>query len=89
MAFALPSFKSVEFGKDLTDGGKDNIGNCVALLLGATAGSAAATLTADKMGTESAEARKLVGGAVGGMVGALVVSGPTIILDSCRRSDVF
>ena len=75
MAIASPNLKSLEFGKDLTEGGKDNLGKSVALMLGAAAGAAAATLTADKMGSEEQRSRKLVGGAVGGLVGCLVTGG--------------
>ena len=47
----------------------------IALLCGVSAGTAAGTLTADKMGCEESAAQMLIGGCVSGLIGALFTSG--------------
>mmetsp|Transcript_18970 Transcript_18970/g.34245 ORF Transcript_18970/g.34245 Transcript_18970/m.34245 type:complete len:154 (-) Transcript_18970:119-580(-) len=74
MASHIGQLRSFEF-KDVTKGGADVAGCTLAVGIGALAGCIAGTLGADKVGAATKEARKLVGGAAGALVGGLVTSG--------------
>eukprot|EP00656_Telonema_subtile_P007767 TRINITY_DN13642_c0_g1_i2.p1 TRINITY_DN13642_c0_g1~~TRINITY_DN13642_c0_g1_i2.p1 ORF type:complete len:191 (+),score=51.21 TRINITY_DN13642_c0_g1_i2:172-744(+) len=69
-----PNLKALELG-DVTNGGKDLVGCALAVGLGVATAAAAATLSADKIGSPTPESRSTVGVAVGALMGGGVTAG--------------